>query len=569
MKKLLCFILTILMSVGTFTVAFAQEEIKDPFEGQEEVVVVAFGGSLTMGAGGNYADDWTHGIVDKLLPSLYGDNHKYILANMAIGGTHSQYGMYRFESDVEMFEPDVVIIEFCVNDQTMVVDGKGVYQPEEGKRNMESIIRQCMELPKKPYVMLLGLGTSKDTSVQCQTYKELASYYGIGFIDINNWMQTELCVPGGELDYCTECVDKSQEERMECIYHEYHDACKACKDYKVIPKEDVSGMSKEEQIEKKYITARQFCDKIDSTHRDYRHTTYYNVSSDGVHPNKNGYMLWADKINEIIASDPDKYFAKPDESKPRLYTYETEPQGFVNPTIKDFSEIEKSDSWKEGEEPFIIKKGFPEFVGFPSGREYKTYISETVGDKISFKFYGSTLYMMGYSGEMWGKFKVTVDGDTLNSKVFNQYNEKNKGYGSRANFSYSTSLSNDWHTAVIENVGGDVNTSMCTPIFITDAKEAVFNESTIVFKDSESFKNITVKQNEKELTFSFEGDEAVSAMLVLKNADGITEKVLYADGEAFAKSEEMVFNNGDMLKVYFWADGEMVYATEEIIVAGI
>ena len=187
------------MSVGTFTVAFAQEEIKDPFEGQEEVVVVAFGGSLTMGAGGNYADDWTHGIVDKLLPSLYGDNHKYILANMAIGGTHSHYGMYRFESDVEMFEPDVVIIEFCVNDQTMVVDGKGIYQPEEGKRNMESIIRQCMELPKKPYVMLLGLGTSKDTSVQCETYKELASYYGIGFIDINNWMQTELCVPGESL----------------------------------------------------------------------------------------------------------------------------------------------------------------------------------------------------------------------------------------------------------------------------------------------------------------------------------------------------------------------------------
>ena len=117
----------------------------------EEVTVGYIGGSITQGAGAIpinencYAYQSFKGFCD-LAGRGYEDNVRYIKAG--VGGTPSELGMLRYERDVTeygKYSPDVMIVEFAVNDADDPTNGQ----------TYEGLIRRALYSENEPAVVLL------------------------------------------------------------------------------------------------------------------------------------------------------------------------------------------------------------------------------------------------------------------------------------------------------------------------------------------------------------------------------------------------------------------------------
>jgi len=115
----------------------------------EDVTIAFIGGSITQGAGATpintecYAYKAFCSFMDRFGK---GDNVHYVKAG--VGGTPSELGMLRFDRDVlrdGTVSPDVVVVEFAVNDEG-----------DETKGNCyESLVRKILKLENEPAVILL------------------------------------------------------------------------------------------------------------------------------------------------------------------------------------------------------------------------------------------------------------------------------------------------------------------------------------------------------------------------------------------------------------------------------
>jgi lysophospholipase L1-like esterase len=98
------------------------------------VSIVYFGGSITAGAGASKSDETSYrGRVGHWFETTF-PNSKITNVNAAIGGTGSDLGAFRIGRDVLAHKPDLVFVEYAVND--------GGQQPEMIDRAMEGIVRQ-------------------------------------------------------------------------------------------------------------------------------------------------------------------------------------------------------------------------------------------------------------------------------------------------------------------------------------------------------------------------------------------------------------------------------------------
>lgn len=97
-------------------------------------VIAWFGGSITEGAGASNADETSYrGLVGRWFQTTF-PSAKVTNVNAAIGGTGSDLGAFRLGQDVLSHHPDLVFVEYAVNDggapDAMVI------------RSMEGIVRQ-------------------------------------------------------------------------------------------------------------------------------------------------------------------------------------------------------------------------------------------------------------------------------------------------------------------------------------------------------------------------------------------------------------------------------------------
>lgn len=128
----------------------------------EEVTVAFIGGSITQGAGAVpihtecYAYKTFEGFC-KLVGRTTEENVHYVKAG--VGGTPSEYGMIRYERDVlaqGTIEPDIVVVEFAVNDEGDETKGECY----------DSLVRKILNSPNKPAVILLFAVFSSDWNLQ-------------------------------------------------------------------------------------------------------------------------------------------------------------------------------------------------------------------------------------------------------------------------------------------------------------------------------------------------------------------------------------------------------------------
>ncbi len=154
-------------------------------ETDENTYTVAFiGGSLTAG-GGTWINR-TQKILQEKMP-----DKKVVTINAGKGGTTSVFGAARFSEDVAKYNPDVVFVEFAVNDTGL--------SETESKIYMESIVRQCKKLSSEPIVVFLyaPYPVEKDSERYKQWEQgvkwkeELARHYGIKSINVYDYMQED------------------------------------------------------------------------------------------------------------------------------------------------------------------------------------------------------------------------------------------------------------------------------------------------------------------------------------------------------------------------------------------
>ncbi len=154
-------------------------------KGENDYTVAFIGGSLT--AGGSL---WINATRDYLQEKMPDKN--VVTINAGKGGTTSDFGAARFSEDVAQYNPDLVFIEFAVND-------RGALKNDNAKIYMESMIYQCKQLENEPVVIFLYAPSpvDKDSSEYEQweagvEIKEgLAKHYGIKSINVYDYMYNE------------------------------------------------------------------------------------------------------------------------------------------------------------------------------------------------------------------------------------------------------------------------------------------------------------------------------------------------------------------------------------------
>lgn len=141
----------------------------------EEITVAFIGGSITQGT--SAGDD---GCYAKLVDLWFEDTFKNATVNYVkagIGATGSYIGVHRAQRDVISKNPDIVFVEFSVNDTT-----------ENTRRNVDSydsLLRMFWNSESKPALVCIGMTQENGTSFQNYHY-DIAKSYDLPFISYRN-----------------------------------------------------------------------------------------------------------------------------------------------------------------------------------------------------------------------------------------------------------------------------------------------------------------------------------------------------------------------------------------------
>ena len=133
----------------------------------EDVGIAYFGGSITAAPG------WRVKTFKWFKETFPKATVREI--NAAIGGTGSDLGVFRCNAEVIAQRPDLVFVEFNINDGSPTNDFR--------RATMEGIVRQLWASPTKPEIVFVYT-TSRDLNCKRVSHPAVAKYYNIPDIDL-------------------------------------------------------------------------------------------------------------------------------------------------------------------------------------------------------------------------------------------------------------------------------------------------------------------------------------------------------------------------------------------------
>lgn len=149
----------------------------------EQVTIAYLGGSITEGAQAQpqatkcYAYLSAQRFADLFMP----DPSQLNYVNAGISGTPSVLGITRLEQDVLSKRPDIVFVEFAVNDSNQPLY-QGVY---------ESMVRKLIASETQPAVILIF--TFTENGYSCQPHmQQVGKHYGLGMVSVRDAVQTQI-----------------------------------------------------------------------------------------------------------------------------------------------------------------------------------------------------------------------------------------------------------------------------------------------------------------------------------------------------------------------------------------
>lgn len=159
-----------------------------------ELKIAYIGGSITAGdsdfEGTGLAEEsiWVNRVSNYFAEKF--PNKTVKTYNAGLGGTQSSYGSIRFQNAVLDYEPDIVFVEFTVNDMT------NASSREYQQTYIERMIRMCKKAQKEPVFIYIHVqrpidetNASYENHLRCIEWKnELTSHYGIKTINLQEYL---------------------------------------------------------------------------------------------------------------------------------------------------------------------------------------------------------------------------------------------------------------------------------------------------------------------------------------------------------------------------------------------
>lgn len=144
----------------------------------EPVSIVTLGGSITAGSGASVQSKcYASRIADWWKNNFPQSNIKF--RNSGIGATGSMLGVHRLERDVYKYNPDLLIVEFAVNDTS-----SGTLE------TYENLIRRVVTQSPDTAIVLLFMTVQSYEDTQAE-YIPVGEAYGIPMISYRNAMKPE------------------------------------------------------------------------------------------------------------------------------------------------------------------------------------------------------------------------------------------------------------------------------------------------------------------------------------------------------------------------------------------
>lgn len=146
----------------------------------EKITIGTIGGSITQGTAASTTDEryanralqwWA-----KAFPKAQLD-----FVNAGIGATDSYIGVHRVDADLLSKKPDVVIVEFSVNDTDAALN----------LQTYDSLVRKILQAENHPAVILLFTTQEDGTSLQ-DTHMQVGSAYNLPMISYKNAVLPEI-----------------------------------------------------------------------------------------------------------------------------------------------------------------------------------------------------------------------------------------------------------------------------------------------------------------------------------------------------------------------------------------
>lgn len=165
---------------------YRMKKIIEKAKNGENVTIAYIGGSITEGAGASGANKSYAYQSYEYFKDTYGkgDGSNVSFVNAGMGGTPSALGIIRYDRDVteyENIEPDIVFIEFAVND----------YQEPTNGEAYESLIRKVLSSKKSPAVVLMFSVFQSKWNMQ-SLYIPLGEYYHLPMLSVKDAVVPEL-----------------------------------------------------------------------------------------------------------------------------------------------------------------------------------------------------------------------------------------------------------------------------------------------------------------------------------------------------------------------------------------
>lgn len=148
-------------------------------ESGKETCIAYIGGSITQGAGAAPINTECYAYKSyNLFKDKFGCGNNVHFIKAGVGGTPSELGIIRFERDVlrdNTVEPDIIVIEFAVNDEGD--ETKGDFY--------ESLVKKALNLRNRPAVILLFSVFANDENLQ-ERMIPVGSNYNLPMVSIKN-----------------------------------------------------------------------------------------------------------------------------------------------------------------------------------------------------------------------------------------------------------------------------------------------------------------------------------------------------------------------------------------------
>lgn len=162
---------------------------------EDKLTVVYIGGSVTDGYGSTDPSKYAWAAhLENWIKEEYPDV-ELVNKKMSIGGTGSYLASYRYEREIAPLEPDLLFIEYAINDKYNAVTYDQVVKSSESIVRLANKHNPAIDIV---YVLTFDSGTKDSDYDQLKAHRDVAQYYGYPYIKMADKVYAMLEETGDE-----------------------------------------------------------------------------------------------------------------------------------------------------------------------------------------------------------------------------------------------------------------------------------------------------------------------------------------------------------------------------------